>query len=87
MIKTWNAGSVQCEPVAVFADGWQGRKGWACSEWESFLLGSGEAFSAAGEWNAVCTLLEAPLPQLTSRLLADTDTQEQGEAFVLLELD
>jgi hypothetical protein len=36
---------------------------------ESFLIGSGEAYAQAGEWKAVCDLLEAPLPTLSSRLL------------------
>ena len=45
-----------------------GRAGQSASG-ESFLLGSGEAFSCAGEWRAICALLEAPMPCLTSQLL------------------
>ena len=56
-----------------------GRAGHAQSG-ESFLLGSGEAFSQAGEWNSVCALLEAPLPRLTSRLLAESCQGTEGEA-------
>ena len=55
-----------------------GRAGQA-QKGESFLLGNGEAFSQAGEWNAVCALLEAPLPRLTSRLLADTCSDAEGK--------
>ena len=54
-----------------------GRAGHAQSG-DSFLLGSGAAFSPAGEWNSICALLEAPLPTLTSRLLSEASAEGEG---------
>ena len=36
---------------------------------ESFIIGRGQPSSAGGDWAAVCSLLEAPLPALRSGLL------------------
>ena len=36
---------------------------------ESFIIGRGQPDSAGGDWPAVCSLLEAPLPPLRSGLL------------------
>ena len=55
-----------------------GRAGQSTSG-ESFLLGSGEAFSCSGEWTAICALLEAPMPCLTSQLLPCAAAAGAGE--------
>ena len=56
-----------------------GRAGQSASG-ESFLLGSGEAFSCSGEWTAICALLQAPMPCLTSQLLPCVAAANTGEA-------
>lgn len=48
-----------------------GRAGRAglCKSGEAFLLGEGEAHSLAGNWQPICALLTADLPQITSQLM------------------
>ncbi|KAK9835774.1 hypothetical protein WJX74_007629 [Apatococcus lobatus] len=48
-----------------------GRAGRAglCTSGEAFVLGEGEAHSLVGDWQPICSLLTADLPQITSQLI------------------
>ncbi len=48
-----------------------GRAGRAglCTSGEAFLIGDGDAHSLSGDWQLVCALLTAELPQISSQLI------------------
>ena len=63
-----------------------GRAGRAglCTSGEAFLIGEGEAHSLTGDWQPVCGLLTADLPQISSQLmpcLLGTHGQASPPAF------
>ena len=61
-----------------------GRAGRAglCTSGEAFILGEGEAHSLAGDWQPICSLLTAALPQISSQLIPASGSAPGGNSLV-----
>lgn len=61
-----------------------GRAGRAglCTSGEAFILGEGEAHSLAGDWQPICSLFTAALPQISSQLIPASGTSNGGSGLV-----
>ena len=61
-----------------------GRAGRAglCTSGEAFILGEGEAHSLAGDWQPICSLLTAALPQISSQLIPACGTAMSGSTLL-----